>query len=66
MTPLTFHTTMVSRPTTLALIALHRLIVILGIVALPVAMLAHRAGVPIPLHRVLDGVRPDQEQNVGD
>ncbi|MFB6162410.1 MAG: hypothetical protein ABEJ86_03090 [Halococcoides sp.] len=47
---------MASRSTTVALIVLHRLLVVLGIVAMPVAILARQAGVVLPIHRVLDRV----------
>jgi len=44
---------MASRPYTATVFALYQLSVVLGIVLLPVALAARRAGVPLPLHRII-------------
>lgn len=47
---------MFERLETAALFALYQTSVVLGILLLPVALLANRAGVPLPFHRVVDRV----------
>jgi hypothetical protein len=45
---------METRLHTAFLFALYQLSVVLGIVLLPVALVARRAGVMVPIHRVID------------
>lgn len=45
---------METRLHTATLFALYQLSVLLGIVLLPVALVARRAGVMLPIHRVID------------
>lgn len=44
------------RPHALATIALHRIVVLVGIVLLPLAVLARKAGIVLPMHRALDKI----------
>ena len=46
-----------------ALFALYQLSVLLGIVLLPVALIARRAGVMLPIHRVIDRLGEAYEQS---
>jgi hypothetical protein len=54
---------METRLHTAILFALYQLSVLLGIVLLPVALIARRAGVMIPIHRVIDRLGEAYEQN---
>lgn len=53
---------MASRPTALARTSLHRLLVIVGIVLMPVAVLARQFGITIPIHRAIERVEDPNDQ----
>ena len=44
---------MTTRPVRFTLFALYQLSVLLGVLCMPVALLAHRLGVPVPFERLL-------------
>jgi len=53
MGPTSGHTTMTSRVYRVGLLALYQLTLLLGILLMPFALVARRAGVPLPLHRAV-------------
>ena len=53
---------MASRPYTATVFALYQLSVLLGIVLLPIALAARRAGIPLPLDRIIGRLHTAYEQ----
>ncbi|WP_174182906.1 hypothetical protein [Halococcoides cellulosivorans] len=54
---------MAPRPTALAMVALHRLVVLIGILLMPIAVLARKAGITLPVHRVIERVDDEADQS---
>ncbi|QFU83514.1 hypothetical protein [Natronorubrum aibiense] len=52
---------MISRVYHATLFALYQLCIVIGIVAMPLALAARQAGVSLPIHRVLENVEEAYE-----
>lgn len=56
---------MESRLYRITLFALYQLTVLVGIALLPVALVARRAGVPLPIHRLIERLGAAYENSTG-
>jgi len=54
---------MESRLSRMTLFALYQLTVLVGIALLPVALVARRAGIPLPIHRLIERLGAAYEGN---
>ncbi|WP_170178707.1 hypothetical protein [Halapricum salinum] len=56
---------MESRLSRIALFALYQLTVLVGIALLPIALVARRAGIPLPIHRLIERLGAAYEASTG-
>ncbi|UWG51439.1 Uncharacterized protein AArcCO_2144 [Halalkaliarchaeum sp. AArc-CO] len=57
---------MIQRARSAVMLAVHQLIVAVGIVLFPIALLANRVGLRLPLHRLLQEVQAATESPADD